>query len=268
MNNLIKINNKDLAVKELEGKRVVTFKDIDNLHERAEGTASRNFRENRDKFINEVDYFEISRSDVGTNFVGTYGFNKKAPNGMLITESGYLMLVKSFTDDLAWKVQRQLVDSYFRGKQLVNRLDNLSPQLQLLINIEMKQKEADEKQRQLEIANNENKQEIEDMRNVIQLDTTSWRKDTAQLISKMAISMGGFEHIKDIRNKSYELLDKRMGVALSIRLTNKRRRMAEEGVSKSKRDKLKFVDIIAEDKKLIEGYVAIVKEMAIKYKIA
>lgn len=33
---------------------------------------------------------------------------------MLITETGYLMLVKSFTDDLAWKVQRELVDSYFR----------------------------------------------------------------------------------------------------------------------------------------------------------
>lgn len=32
----------------------------------------------------------------------------------LITESGYLMLVKSFTDDLAWDVQRQLVNSYFK----------------------------------------------------------------------------------------------------------------------------------------------------------
>lgn len=27
----------------------------------------------------------------------------------LMTETGYLMLVKSFTDDLAWKVQRELV---------------------------------------------------------------------------------------------------------------------------------------------------------------
>ncbi len=33
------------------------------------------------------------------------------PNNLvtLITETGYLMLVKSFTDDLAWKVQRELV---------------------------------------------------------------------------------------------------------------------------------------------------------------
>lgn len=34
----------------------------------------------------------------------------------LITESGYLMLVKSFRDDLAWGVQRALVNSYFKGK--------------------------------------------------------------------------------------------------------------------------------------------------------
>ena len=40
-----------------------------------------------------------------------------APNGLtLITESGYLMLVKSFTDDLAWDVQRQLVKRYFAQK--------------------------------------------------------------------------------------------------------------------------------------------------------
>lgn len=35
-------------------------------------------------------------------------------NLTVITESGYLMLVKSFTDDLAWQVQRQLVNTYFR----------------------------------------------------------------------------------------------------------------------------------------------------------
>ncbi|MBU5440396.1 hypothetical protein KQI42_20595, partial [Tissierella sp. MSJ-40] len=66
----------------------------------------------------------------------------------------------------------------------------------------------------------------------------------------------------------YTLLNQRLGVDVQTRLTNKRRRMADEGVSKSKRDKLTIVDVIADDKKLIEGYTAIVKEMAIKYKVA
>lgn len=258
MANLVRINNKNLSVKELEGKRVVTFKDVDHLHERVNGTASRNFRANKEKFIDKVDYFNLSYEETrATKFV-----DRPNSQGLtLITESGYLMLVKSLTDDLAWEVQRQLVDNYFRGKQLENNLNNLSPQLQLLINMEIRQKELEESQ-------NQNKKEIQNMRDVIKLDTTSWRKDSAELISKIAMKLGGFEHIKDVRNKSYELLNQRMGVALNIRLTNKRRRMADEGVCKSRRDKLNCLDIIAEDKKLIEGYVAIIKEMAIKYNVA
>ena len=43
-NEIVKINNIDLSVKEFKKLRVVTFKDIDMLHERVEGTAGRNFR--------------------------------------------------------------------------------------------------------------------------------------------------------------------------------------------------------------------------------
>lgn len=143
----------------------------------------------------------------------------------------------------------------------MNDLNCLSPELQVLINLELKQKEMAQ-------SITETRQELQDMRDVIRLDTTSWRKDTSDLINKMALAAGGYEHIKPIRQESYKLLDRRMGVALSIRLTNKRRRMADEGVSKSRRDKLNYLDVIADDKKLIEGYVAIVKEMAIKYGVA
>ncbi len=106
---------------------------------------------------------------------------------------------------------------------------------------------------------------VESIREVVALDTTSWRGDTRNLINKMAQELGGGQAFQQVRAESYELLEKRMGVSLKQRLTNKRRRMADEGVCKSKRDKLSQVDIIAEDKKLIEGYTAIVKEMAIKY---
>lgn len=110
------IQGTELLIKDYRGKRVVTFKDIDRVHQRPEGTAKRNFNQNRRHFINGVDFYNIARKEVGTNFVQTYGFNDSAPSGLLITESGYLMLVKSFTDDLAWKVQRDLVDTYFRAR--------------------------------------------------------------------------------------------------------------------------------------------------------
>lgn len=133
MNELIKINSKDLAVKEFKNQRVVTFRDIDVIHERAEGTSSKNFRNNKVHFINSVDYFEIKKNEVGEDFTETYGFDKFAPNGILITESGYLMLVKSLTDDLAWNVQRELVNSYFRKNDYELMFNEMSPEMKAII---------------------------------------------------------------------------------------------------------------------------------------
>lgn len=113
MSELVNVNNQDLTIKEYQGQRVVTFKDIDMVHERPEGTASRNFKSNRDKFIDGEDYFIITKNQKDE-------FRPlEIPNrGLtLITESGYLMLVKSLTDDLAWKVQRELVKCYFKVQE-------------------------------------------------------------------------------------------------------------------------------------------------------
>lgn len=117
MNEVITIENTEMQIREYDGQRVVTFKDIDKVHQRPKGTAKRNFTRNKKHFIENEDYFVVTREDVGTNFVPTYGFNEKAPSGILITETGYLMLVKSLRDDLSWDVQRQLVKAYFKVKQ-------------------------------------------------------------------------------------------------------------------------------------------------------
>ena len=45
--NAIYTQPQPLTIKEYQGQRVVTFKDIDMLHKRPEGTADRNFRENQ-----------------------------------------------------------------------------------------------------------------------------------------------------------------------------------------------------------------------------
>jgi hypothetical protein len=258
MNNLVKINNQNLQVKEYKNQRVVTFKDIDKVHERAEGTARKNFNNNKDHFIEGVDYFNVKPSDVN-NFPIT--INNAGLT--LITESGYLMLVKSLTDDLAWKVQRELVNNYFRVNQNKPACmeDILIAQLQEMKSLRLQVEQANTKAE-------ETKQELQGMRDVITLNPNAWRKDTSALVNKMALTMGGFDHIKAIREESYKFLNERFGVDVHTRMTNKRRRMADEGVCKSKRDRLTVLDVIQDDKKLIEGYVAIIKEMAIKYKVA
>lgn len=96
-----------LQIKEYRGKRVVTFKDIDTVHKRPEGTARKRFNDNRRHFISGVDFFKISPSEFRTA-IGNMD-SRQQNEVTLMTETGYLMLVKSFTDDLAWKVQRELV---------------------------------------------------------------------------------------------------------------------------------------------------------------
>lgn len=136
MNNpIVKINNTDLSVKEFKGQRVVTFKDIDMLHERVEGTAKRNFSDNKKHFIENEDYFFVKPADVQKYEIRTSEINNRGT--YLITESGYLMLVKSLQDDLAWKVQRELVNNYFRIKEAVNSkklFNEFKGQLTTLVN--------------------------------------------------------------------------------------------------------------------------------------
>ena len=152
-----------------------------------------------------------------------------------------------------------------RMKQKVIDLNQLSPELQMFQKIFNSVAEQQlEQKRQAEQLNHV-EQRVESIREVVALDTTSWRDDTGNILRKISMELGGGQAYSQVRAESYELLSKRMGVNLKQRLTNKRRRMADEGICKSTRDKLSYVDIIAEDKKLIEGYTAIVKEMAIRY---
>lgn len=116
-----------------------------------------------------------------------------------------------------------------------------------------------------ELATKKLESKVEGIREVVALNTVDWRKDSRQLINKIAQSRGGFGAYKEVHNEIYTEVERRGGYMLSTRLTNKRRRLADEGASKSKRDKLTKVDVIADDKRLIEIYVAVVKEFAIKH---
>lgn len=115
MNKIVSINHVILNPKEYNGQRVVTFKDIDLVHGRAEGTARKRFADNKERFIEGVDYFVATQKSLENTEMSEKRTFEIPPRGItLLTETGYLMLVKSFTDDLAWAVQRELVNHYFK----------------------------------------------------------------------------------------------------------------------------------------------------------
>lgn len=159
------------------------------------------------------------------------------------------------------QVRRYFIQVEKKYKAASLATQELSPQLQVMINLEIEQKRQAEKLEHVE-------ERIESIREVVAIDTTSWRDDTGRILRKIGMECGDSKSYQDVRAESYQLLEKRMGVNVKQRLTNKRRRMADEGVCKSRRDELNYLDVIADDKKLIEGYTAIVKELAIKYGVA
>lgn len=110
------INDVEVPEIEFAQLRVLTLKMIDKIHGRPDGTALRNFKSNRQYFVENEDYFSISRDEFRPEIFVKFGFGAQSTNGILISESGYLLLVKSFTDDLAWRIQKELIRGYFRTK--------------------------------------------------------------------------------------------------------------------------------------------------------
>lgn len=260
-----------------EGEKVVLAKTIAEIHGVRLNDIQSLINENIDEFEEGIDILDLKNSTDSIGSLLELGFTKQSiansKNIYILSEQGYIALVSLMRTEKAKELRKKFRREYFAmRKQIKEQKPTCIEDL-----IIMQAQSLKDMRQQLNQANNnalranklaiEAKEETEKIKEVVSLDATSWRSETQTLIAKIARNQGGFEHINLLKSESYELLNKRFGVNLDIRLTNKRRRMAEEGVSKSKRDKANYLDVISEDKKLIEGYVSIVKDMAIKYGI-
>ena len=126
-NDLITIEGTALAVREYNGQRVVTFKDIDTVHQRPSGTARKTFNRNKSRFEVGKHYFMLQLETENSNVRLTDIRNIVVPSRgiTVLTERGYLMLVKAFTDDLSWKVQDELISGYFKAKDLATAVSTV-----------------------------------------------------------------------------------------------------------------------------------------------
>lgn len=109
----VSISGVDLSRIEYRGEQVVTFAQVDRVHDRPDGTAGRNFRENRQRFVEGQDFVTLDQPDE----IRRLGFSRPQggtpPFVTLLTKRGYLKLTKPMTDDRAWAVQDEMVDRYF-----------------------------------------------------------------------------------------------------------------------------------------------------------
>lgn len=242
-----------------EDKKSMLVKDIAMIHGSTVKRINELINRNQNRFKKEVDIIDfLGRSERLRDFAEKHGFitSNRTEHVYLLSERGYFKLLKILEDDTAWDIYDQLVDGYFNMRQALDT-SRLSPELQMFKGLfdsmakqELETKRIDHK--------------LDNISEIVGTSTIDWRQGTTRLIQRIAQYQGGGEAYKNVRNGIYAEIEKRAGVSLKTRLTNKRRRMADEGISKSKRDKLNKVDVIQDDKKLIEIYMAIVKEYAIK----
>lgn len=167
-----------------------------------------------------------------------------------------------------WTVQR-LVDFQLRAKDVLEEAFLNKPKSQLeIMYMQIEQMIKQEKEIiELKATTARIEAKQDNISEIIALNPNEWRKKTTTLLNKIAVARGGFEEYRKVRNESYEKLEDRAHCRLERRLTNRQREMSLNGVSRSKIDKLSKLDVIAEDAKLVEIYLSVVKDMAIAHQV-
>lgn len=271
MQELTTINNAEILVKEFSGQRVVTFKEIDAVHGRPDGTARKRFNDNREHFIEGEDYFKICASEFRTHWDGLP--QRATEDVTLITESGYLMLVKSFTDDLAWKVQRELVKGYFRAKstqsQPLTPAQQLLAQASLLVEQEQRISAMETRQDELDLKVQRNSDTMDKVTAAYVAPISSgdnWQESANHTINALV------EHFclnhQMFRRELYEELERESGCDLQQRLTRLKNRMKAAGATVTQCRAVTKLTIISQDKKLRSIFIGILRRRTLEFTAA
>ncbi|NFI58075.1 ORF6N domain-containing protein [Clostridium botulinum] len=258
---------------EFKNQRIMTTKILAEEYGTKEENIQMNFSRNEKRFTEGKHYCKLEGQALKEfkNSLPTESREplKFAPVLYLWTDRGAARHAKILDTDEAWNVYEELEENYFNPNKSVQVLDTseLSPELQMFKQIfdTVAKQQLENKEIKKEIK--ETKDEIQGIRDVVAINTStmSWREDCRRIIVKIAHKLGGNSFIGDVNREIYGLMRIRLKVKLDVKLTNMRRRMADEGVCVSKRNQANYLDVIEKESRLVEGYVAIVKELAIKY---
>lgn len=256
MNELINLENgTQIEVKEYKGQRVVTFKDIDAVHKRLDGTARQTFNRNKERFILGEDYF------VCDTYEAKECFDITAPNGIaLITEQGYLMLVKPFNDEESWRIQRRLVNGYFKVQRMAT---DLSPQMQMLYGMLDQMAQTERQAREAKEIAQKAIDTTENIKEAVKPVFDDWSTKIKRKIARIQRDSGAKFDI--LYGALYKDLEKRAGCDLNTRLRNRHSRMERDKRTKSEIKEVTKLTIISEDKRLREIFSKIVTEYEIKH---
>lgn len=124
--NLITVGN--MRFHDIEGgfgkdKRAMLAKEIAEIHGKTLDEVNRAIGRNRKWFHDGKDIIDLKRTEFVTHLVSNGIYSQNGANRSsciyLLSERGYVKLLKIMDDDLAWEKYDQLVDGYFQMRQTI-----------------------------------------------------------------------------------------------------------------------------------------------------
>lgn len=158
MNDLIVNGKQNFMGKEIpvvlggfgEGKKCICDKTIAEIHNQAVPEIRRRINDNILRFRENIDFIDIKQGmdeshtfEIALELGYTKSAITQAEHIYLLSARGYAKLIKIMDTDIAWEIHDKLIDEYFKLRELQTDLSELSPELQLLIKMEIRQKEQD-----------------------------------------------------------------------------------------------------------------------------
>lgn len=165
-------------------------------------------------------------------------------------------------------IRQKLIDLEKDVSKAADDFEELSDETKSLYKTVMALVEVERKQNELKKQVSKISQRVDNISDIIILNPTNWRTESNKIINMIAYAKGGNKYAGAVRSEIYSALDKRLGKRLGDRLNRRKERMRKEGVAKTTIDKLNILDIIESSndrKSLIDGYLHVVKETAIRY---
>lgn len=150
-----------------------------------------------------------------------------------------------------------------------NEIDTtqLSPELQMMNQMFQAVAKNEMELKETKQLAQETQKSVDNISNIVTLTNVDWRKKVDVVIKKIAQKWTGVQPYRSVRSLSYDRLEERAGCNLELRLNNRKERAVSQGMTKTFVKNINKLDVIAEEKRLVEIYIQIVKEMAIQFKI-
>ena len=241
MNELTIINYNGAEVVDSREVAIMTGKQHAHLMRDIKGYADIIENSNESRF-GLVDFF------IPSTYTDTKGEERPC---YLLTKKGCDMVANKMTGEKGVLFTAAYVTAFEKMRTAASQFASLSPQLQALISIEMRQQEQERRMDELSSRFEQNAKRMDNLAAAWSAPLASgdnWQESANHAINS-AVQYFGLNYQK-FRHDLYEELERTAGVVLQQRLTRLQNRMAASGATATQRRAVNKLTIIAQDRKL------------------